>query len=171
MSQMNLARESLWWWMDQWGWRDYVINRDLLFYLGGLFGSSTFSQPVTSSTSSGFGFGATTGGTSNSLFGSTNTGGGGLFSQQGNAFSASKPASFGSKFSLINSVRSYTGMWLFGICYYIVKSVLQRLGLVPAVEGCLGQLTPPPIRSEQPRLCLDPLALQLPSLAQPSNLT
>ncbi|XP_027009207.2 nuclear pore complex protein Nup98-Nup96 [Tachysurus fulvidraco] len=62
---------------------------------GGLFGSSTFSQPVTSSTSSGFGFGATSGGTSNSLFGSTNTGSGGLFSQQGNAFSASKPASFG----------------------------------------------------------------------------
>ncbi|KAK3555738.1 hypothetical protein QTP86_028978 [Hemibagrus guttatus] len=62
---------------------------------GGLFGSSTFSQPVTSSTSSGFGFGATSGGTANSLFGSTNTGGGGLFSQQGNAFSANKPASFG----------------------------------------------------------------------------
>uniref|UniRef100_A0A3B4CC02 Nuclear pore complex protein Nup98-Nup96 n=1 Tax=Pygocentrus nattereri TaxID=42514 RepID=A0A3B4CC02_PYGNA len=56
-----------------------------LFGLGGLFGSSTFSQPVTSSTSSGFGFGAASG-TSNSLFGSTNTGGGGLFSQQGNAF-------------------------------------------------------------------------------------
>ncbi|TSL04412.1 Nuclear pore complex protein Nup98-Nup96 [Bagarius yarrelli] len=62
---------------------------------GGLFGSNTFSQPVTSSTSSGFGFGATSGGTSNSLFGSTNTGGGGLFSQQGNAFGANKPASFG----------------------------------------------------------------------------
>ncbi|KAI5620164.1 nuclear pore complex protein Nup98-Nup96, partial [Silurus asotus] len=62
---------------------------------GGLFGSSTFSQPVTSSTSSGFGFGATSGGTSNSLFGSTNTGSGGLFSQQGNAFGANKPASFG----------------------------------------------------------------------------
>ncbi|XP_036443331.1 nuclear pore complex protein Nup98-Nup96 [Colossoma macropomum] len=61
---------------------------------GGLFGSSTFSQPVTSSTSSGFGFGAASG-TSNSLFGSTNTGGGGLFSQQGNAFGANKPASFG----------------------------------------------------------------------------
>ncbi|XP_060792390.1 nuclear pore complex protein Nup98-Nup96 isoform X4 [Neoarius graeffei] len=60
----------------------------------GLFGSSSFSQPVTSSTSSGFGFGATSG-TSNSLFGSTNTGGGGLFSQPGNAFGASKPASFG----------------------------------------------------------------------------
>uniref|UniRef100_A0A672M5K4 Nuclear pore complex protein Nup98-Nup96 n=1 Tax=Sinocyclocheilus grahami TaxID=75366 RepID=A0A672M5K4_SINGR len=62
---------------------------------GGLFGSSTFSQPVTSSTSSGFGFGATSG-TSNSLFGSTNTGGGGLFSQQNNAFGANKPANFGS---------------------------------------------------------------------------
>ncbi|KAM9451702.1 nuclear pore complex protein Nup98-Nup96-like isoform 2-T2 [Clarias gariepinus] len=61
---------------------------------GGLFGSSTFSQPVTSSTSSAFGFGATSG-TSNSLFGNTNTGGGGLFSQQGNAFGANKPASFG----------------------------------------------------------------------------
>uniref|UniRef100_A0A673ZEC2 Nuclear pore complex protein Nup98-Nup96 n=1 Tax=Salmo trutta TaxID=8032 RepID=A0A673ZEC2_SALTR len=61
----------------------------------GLFGSSTFSQPVTSSTSSGFGFGAPSG-TSTSLFGSTNTGGGGgLFSQQGNAFGAAKPASFG----------------------------------------------------------------------------
>uniref|UniRef100_A0A4W5NGM8 Nuclear pore complex protein Nup98-Nup96 n=1 Tax=Hucho hucho TaxID=62062 RepID=A0A4W5NGM8_9TELE len=62
---------------------------------GGLFGSSTFSQPVTSSTSSGFGFG-TPSGTSTSLFGSTNTGGGGgLFSQQSNAFGAAKPASFG----------------------------------------------------------------------------
>ncbi|XP_051732984.1 nuclear pore complex protein Nup98-Nup96 isoform X1 [Ctenopharyngodon idella] len=61
---------------------------------GGLFGSSTFSQPVTSSTSTGFGFGATSG-TSNSLFGSTNTGGGGLFSQQSNAFGANKPATFG----------------------------------------------------------------------------
>ncbi|XP_023683557.2 nuclear pore complex protein Nup98-Nup96-like isoform X1 [Paramormyrops kingsleyae] len=61
---------------------------------GGLFGSSTFSQPVTSSTSTGFGFGAASG-TSNSLFGSTNTGGGGLFSQQSNAFGTNKPASFG----------------------------------------------------------------------------
>ncbi|TRY98366.1 hypothetical protein DNTS_021791 [Danionella cerebrum] len=66
---------------------------------GGLFGSSTFNQPVTSSTSSGFGFGANSG-ASNSLFGSTNTGGGGgggggLFSQQNNAFSANKPAAFG----------------------------------------------------------------------------
>ncbi|XP_069046230.1 nuclear pore complex protein Nup98-Nup96 isoform X3 [Lepisosteus oculatus] len=61
---------------------------------GGLFGSSTFSQPVTSSTSTGFGFGAASG-TSSSLFGSTNTGGGGLFSQQNNAFGATKPAAFG----------------------------------------------------------------------------
>ncbi|XP_030649358.1 LOW QUALITY PROTEIN: nuclear pore complex protein Nup98-Nup96 [Chanos chanos] len=61
---------------------------------GGLFGSSTFNQPVTSATSSGFGFGGATG-TSNSLFGSTNTGGGGLFSQQNNAFGANKPTSFG----------------------------------------------------------------------------
>ncbi|XP_035288063.1 nuclear pore complex protein Nup98-Nup96 isoform X2 [Anguilla anguilla] len=60
---------------------------------GGLFGSSTFSQPVTSSTSTGFGFGAA-GGTTNSLFGSAGAGGG-LFSQQNNAFAANKPASFG----------------------------------------------------------------------------
>ncbi|KAJ3589071.1 hypothetical protein NHX12_009919 [Muraenolepis orangiensis] len=61
----------------------------------GLFGSSTFSQPVTSSTSSGFGFGAA-GGTSTSLFGNTNPGTTpGLFSQPTNAFGASKPASFG----------------------------------------------------------------------------
>lgn len=79
-------------------------SRDLLLRLGGLFGSSTFNQPVTSSTSSGFGFGAPSGGTSNSLFGSTNTGGGGLFSQQGNAFGANKPASFGSKFTVIHSL-------------------------------------------------------------------
>lgn len=66
-------------------------------HAGGLFGSSTFSQPVTSSTSTGFGFGAASG-TSNSLFGSTNTGGGGLFSQQSNAFGTNKPASFGSEY-------------------------------------------------------------------------
>uniref|UniRef100_A0A8C5M6P9 Nuclear pore complex protein Nup98-Nup96 n=1 Tax=Leptobrachium leishanense TaxID=445787 RepID=A0A8C5M6P9_9ANUR len=60
---------------------------------GGLFGSTTFSQPATSSTSTGFGFGASTG-TTNSLFGSTNTGGG-LFSTQNNAFAQNKPASFG----------------------------------------------------------------------------
>lgn len=83
-----------------------LIRCDVLLYPAGLFGSSTFSQPVTSSTSSGFGFNATSGGTSNSLFGSTNTGSGGLFSQPGNAFSANKPASFGSKFGLICSVRS-----------------------------------------------------------------
>ncbi|XP_044077198.1 nuclear pore complex protein Nup98-Nup96 isoform X4 [Siniperca chuatsi] len=63
---------------------------------GGLFGSSTFSQPATSSTSTGFGFGAASG-TSTSLFGSTGTGAaGGLFSQQNNAFGAAKPTSFGS---------------------------------------------------------------------------
>ncbi|XP_033491350.2 nuclear pore complex protein Nup98-Nup96 isoform X1 [Epinephelus lanceolatus] len=64
---------------------------------GGLFGSSTFSQPATSSTSTGFGFGAATG-TSTSLFGNTGTGtSGGLFSQQqNNAFGANKPTSFGS---------------------------------------------------------------------------
>ncbi|XP_044077195.1 nuclear pore complex protein Nup98-Nup96 isoform X2 [Siniperca chuatsi] len=62
---------------------------------GGLFGSSTFSQPATSSTSTGFGFGAASG-TSTSLFGSTGTGAaGGLFSQQNNAFGAAKPTSFG----------------------------------------------------------------------------
>ncbi|KAJ8342308.1 hypothetical protein SKAU_G00322360 [Synaphobranchus kaupii] len=61
---------------------------------GGLFGTNTFSsQPVTSSASAGFGFGAASGAT-NSLFGSAATGGG-LFSQQNNAFGAAKPASFG----------------------------------------------------------------------------
>ncbi|XP_061106548.1 nuclear pore complex protein Nup98-Nup96 isoform X2 [Conger conger] len=60
---------------------------------GGLFGSNTFNQPVTSSTSAGFGFGAA-GGASNSLFGSAATGGG-LFSQPNNAFAANKPATFG----------------------------------------------------------------------------
>ncbi|KAJ8278276.1 hypothetical protein GJAV_G00085840 [Gymnothorax javanicus] len=59
----------------------------------GLFGSNTFNQPVTSSTSTGFGFVATSG-TSNSLFGSAGTGGG-LFSQPNNAFGANKPAAFG----------------------------------------------------------------------------
>lgn len=63
---------------------------------GGLFGSSTFNQPATSSTSTGFGFGAA-GGTSTSLFGNTGaSASGGLFSQQNNAFSANKPAAFGS---------------------------------------------------------------------------
>ncbi|XP_029303435.1 nuclear pore complex protein Nup98-Nup96 isoform X3 [Cottoperca gobio] len=62
---------------------------------GGLFGSSTFSQPPASSTTTGFGFGAATG-TSTSLFGNTGTGtSGGLFSQQNNAFGANKPTSFG----------------------------------------------------------------------------
>ncbi|NWU85362.1 NUP98 protein, partial [Onychorhynchus coronatus] len=60
---------------------------------GGLFGSTTFSQPATSSTSTGFGFGTSTG-TSNSLFGTTSTGGG-LFSSQNNAFAQNKPAGFG----------------------------------------------------------------------------
>ncbi|NWX20069.1 NUP98 protein, partial [Aegotheles bennettii] len=59
---------------------------------GGLFGSTTFNQPATSSTSTGFGFGTSTG-TSNSLFGTTSTGGG-LFSQN-NAFAQNKPAGFG----------------------------------------------------------------------------
>uniref|UniRef100_A0A8C5BWX6 Nuclear pore complex protein Nup98-Nup96 n=1 Tax=Gadus morhua TaxID=8049 RepID=A0A8C5BWX6_GADMO len=63
--------------------------------LRGLFGSSTFSQPVTSSATSGFGFGAASG-TTTSLFGSTNPGAAtGLFSQPSNAFGASKPAAFG----------------------------------------------------------------------------
>uniref|UniRef100_UPI0037E718FF nuclear pore complex protein Nup98-Nup96 isoform X2 n=1 Tax=Semicossyphus pulcher TaxID=241346 RepID=UPI0037E718FF len=62
---------------------------------GGLFGSSTFSQPATSSTSTSFGFGAPSGTTTN-LFGSTATGTtGGLFSQPNNAFGANKPTSFG----------------------------------------------------------------------------
>lgn len=77
------------------------VLKCLCLFLGGLFGSSTFSQPVTSSTSAGFGFGAPSG-TSNSLFGSTNTGGGGLFSQQNNAFSANKPTTFGSKYSMFD---------------------------------------------------------------------
>ncbi|KAM4544989.1 nuclear pore complex protein Nup98-Nup96 isoform 2-T3 [Odontesthes bonariensis] len=63
---------------------------------GGLFGSSTFSQPATSSTNAGFGFGAPSA-ASTSLFGSTATGtSSGLFSQQNNAFGANKPTSFGS---------------------------------------------------------------------------
>ncbi|XP_017296751.1 nuclear pore complex protein Nup98-Nup96 isoform X2 [Kryptolebias marmoratus] len=63
---------------------------------GGLFGSSTFSQPATSSTSTGFGFGAASG-TSTSLFGNTGAGAtSGLFSQPTNAFGANKPTSFGS---------------------------------------------------------------------------
>ncbi|NWX05403.1 NUP98 protein, partial [Caloenas nicobarica] len=60
---------------------------------GGLFGSTTFNQPATSSTSTSFGFGTSTG-TSNSLFGTTSTGGG-LFSSQSNAFAQNKPAGFG----------------------------------------------------------------------------
>ncbi|XP_048349598.1 nuclear pore complex protein Nup98-Nup96-like [Sphaerodactylus townsendi] len=60
---------------------------------GGLFGSSTFSQPATSSTSTGFGFGTSTG-TSSGLFGTASTGGG-LFSSQNNAFAQSKPVGFG----------------------------------------------------------------------------
>ncbi|KFZ63494.1 Nuclear pore complex protein Nup98-Nup96, partial [Podiceps cristatus] len=60
---------------------------------GGLFGSTTFNQPATSSTSTGFGFGTSTG-TSNSLFGTTSTGGG-LFSSQNNAFAQNKPSGFG----------------------------------------------------------------------------
>ncbi|XP_032076064.1 nuclear pore complex protein Nup98-Nup96 isoform X2 [Thamnophis elegans] len=60
---------------------------------GGLFGASTFSQPATSSTSTGFGFGTSTG-TSSGLFGTTSTGGG-LFSTQSNAFAQNKPVGFG----------------------------------------------------------------------------
>ncbi|XP_077448682.1 nuclear pore complex protein Nup98-Nup96 isoform X1 [Stigmatopora argus] len=65
---------------------------------GGLFGSSTFSQPPTSSTSTTFGFAAPSA-TSTSLFGNAaagNTAAAGLFSQQNNAFSANKPTTFGS---------------------------------------------------------------------------
>ncbi|XP_068187416.1 nuclear pore complex protein Nup98-Nup96 [Antennarius striatus] len=62
---------------------------------GNMFGTSTFSQPATSSTSTGFGFGAASG-TSTSLFGNTGTGtSSGLFSQPNNAFGANKPTSFG----------------------------------------------------------------------------
>ncbi|XP_013931207.1 PREDICTED: nuclear pore complex protein Nup98-Nup96 [Thamnophis sirtalis] len=60
---------------------------------GGLFGASTFSQPATSSTSTGFGFGTSTG-TSSGLFGTASTGGG-LFSTQSNAFAQNKPVGFG----------------------------------------------------------------------------
>ncbi|XP_070605466.1 nuclear pore complex protein Nup98-Nup96-like isoform X1 [Erythrolamprus reginae] len=60
---------------------------------GGLFGASTFSQPATSSTSTGFGFGTSTG-TSSGLFGTASTGGG-LFSTQTNAFAQNKPVGFG----------------------------------------------------------------------------
>ncbi|KAM8975297.1 nuclear pore complex protein Nup98-Nup96 isoform 2-T2 [Pelodytes ibericus] len=73
---------------------------------GGLFGSTTFNQPATSSTTSGFGFGAATG-TTNSLFGATNTGGG-LFSSQNNAFGQTKPTTFG------NFGTSTSGGGLFG---------------------------------------------------------
>ncbi|XP_036924562.1 nuclear pore complex protein Nup98-Nup96 isoform X5 [Sturnira hondurensis] len=59
---------------------------------GGLFGTSSFSQPATS-TSTGFGFGTSTG-TSNSLFGTTSTGTS-LFSSQNNAFAQNKPTGFG----------------------------------------------------------------------------
>lgn len=70
---------------------------NFLFPAGGLFGSNTFSQPATSSTSTGFGFGPS-GGTSTSLFG--NTGAGtttSLFSNQNNAFGSTKPTTFGSE--------------------------------------------------------------------------
>ncbi|XP_075436680.1 nuclear pore complex protein Nup98-Nup96 isoform X3 [Ascaphus truei] len=73
---------------------------------GGLFGATTFSQPATSSASSGFGFGAATG-TTSSLFGTTNTGGS-LFSAQNNAFAQTKPAGFG------NFGTSTSGGGLFG---------------------------------------------------------
>uniref|UniRef100_A0A7N8Y0C4 Nuclear pore complex protein Nup98-Nup96 n=1 Tax=Mastacembelus armatus TaxID=205130 RepID=A0A7N8Y0C4_9TELE len=75
----------------------FIKNKFLLLLpSGGLFGSSTFSQPATSSTSTGFGFGAASG-TSTSLFGNSGTGtSSGLFSQQNNAFGANKPTSFGS---------------------------------------------------------------------------
>ncbi|XP_035884776.1 nuclear pore complex protein Nup98-Nup96 isoform X7 [Phyllostomus discolor] len=59
---------------------------------GGLFGTSSFSQPATS-TSTGFGFGTSTG-TSNSLFGTSSTGTS-LFSSQNNAFAQNKPTGFG----------------------------------------------------------------------------
>ncbi|XP_053779667.1 nuclear pore complex protein Nup98-Nup96 isoform X1 [Desmodus rotundus] len=59
---------------------------------GGLFGTSSFSQPATS-TSTGFGFGTSTG-TSNSLFGTASTGTS-LFSSQNNAFAQNKPTGFG----------------------------------------------------------------------------
>lgn len=67
------------------------------FPAGGLFGSNTFSQPATSSTSTGFGFGPSSG-TSTSLFGNTAAGTTtSLFSNQNNAFGSTKPTTFGSK--------------------------------------------------------------------------
>lgn len=76
-----------------------ILSRinSLFLSAGGLFGSTTFNQPATSSTSTGFGFGTSTG-TSNSLFGTTSTGGS-LFSSQNNAFAQNKPAGFGSECS------------------------------------------------------------------------
>uniref|UniRef100_A0A2I3GSD8 Nuclear pore complex protein Nup98-Nup96 n=1 Tax=Nomascus leucogenys TaxID=61853 RepID=A0A2I3GSD8_NOMLE len=59
---------------------------------GGLFGTSSFSQPATS-TSTGFGFGTSTG-TANTLFGTASTGTS-LFSSQNNAFAQNKPTGFG----------------------------------------------------------------------------
>ncbi|XP_036181046.1 nuclear pore complex protein Nup98-Nup96 isoform X10 [Myotis myotis] len=67
---------------------------------GGLFGSSSFSQPATS-TSTGFGFGTSTG-TSNSLFGAASTGTS-LFSSQNNAFAQNKPTGFGNFGTSTNS--------------------------------------------------------------------
>ncbi|KAM9247526.1 nuclear pore complex protein Nup98-Nup96 isoform 2-T2 [Leptosomus discolor] len=84
---------------------------------GGLFGSTTFNQPATSSTSTGFGFGTSTG-TSNSLFGTTSTGGG-LFSSQSNAFaqnfgtSTSSGGLFGTTNTTSNPFGSTSGS-LFG---------------------------------------------------------
>ncbi|XP_066444628.1 nuclear pore complex protein Nup98-Nup96 isoform X2 [Eleutherodactylus coqui] len=68
---------------------------------GGLFGTGTFNPAATSSTSTGFGFGASTG-TTNSLFGSTNTGSS-LFSSQNNAFGQTKPSTFSSFGTATNS--------------------------------------------------------------------
>lgn len=78
---------------------------------GGLFGSNTFSQPATSSTSTGFGFGPSSG-TSTSLFGNTGTGTTtSLFSNQNNAFGSTKPTTFGSK----------------GLCRHSLNNILLNL--------------------------------------------
>lgn len=77
------------------------------FPAGGLFGSNTFSQPATSSTSTGFGFGPSSG-TSTSLFGNTGTGTTtSLFSNQNNAFGSTKPTTFGSEKLCQFSFRSF----------------------------------------------------------------
>lgn len=115
-----------------------------VLFPGGLFGSSTFSQPVTSSTSTGFGFG-TPGGTTTSLFGSTNTGGG-LFSQQSNAFSQSKPTGFGSECLFLFRRSSVTGqhcttvntVWIFFYTFIFCFLCFTAFGTSTSSGGLFG---------------------------------